>query len=135
MDVQRVRIAIRVQNAIVHVVKTAVVSKMEAIPWSVIASGQVGPHVRSDADHTGSAQGATEVSMTETAEVSARNPAQSADMSAKPSDMTPAETSYMTSTEASQVAAKAAPARQCVRAHHTADQCCCDQESYRSSSS
>jgi len=108
---------------------------MEAIPWSVIASGQVGPHVRSDADHTGSAQGATEVSMTETAEVSARNPAQSADMSAKPSDMTPAETSYMTSTEASQVAAKAAPARQCVRAHHTADQCCCDQESYRSSSS
>jgi hypothetical protein len=134
MDMQRVRIAIRVQNAVVHIVKTAVIPKMEVVPWSVIASSQVGPHVRSDADHAGSAQGATEVSMTEAAEVSARNPVQSADMSAKPSDMTSTEPSDMTSTEASQVAAaKAAPARQCVRAHDTADQCCCDQESYRSS--
>jgi hypothetical protein len=144
MDMKCVQIAIRIQNAVVHVVKTAVVPKMEVVPWSVIASSQVGPHVRSDANHACSTQGATEVSMTETAEVSARNTAQSADVSAKPSDMPPTETSHMTSAEASDMssaeasqvaAAKAAPPRQCVRAHYTADQSCCDQQSYRSSSS
>jgi hypothetical protein len=80
--------------------------------------------------------------MTEAAEVSALNPAQSADMSAKDSDMTAAETSNVTSTEASDMgsakasqvaAARASPARQCVCAHETADQCCCDQENYHSS--
>lgn len=111
---------------------------MEVVPRSVIASGQV----RSHADDVGSAQVTTDVGMTEAAEVSALNPAQSADMSAKASDTTSAETSYMTSTEASDMgsaktshmaATKASPARHCVCAHKTADQCCGDQESYHSS--
>jgi hypothetical protein len=134
----RFRIAIGIQTAIVHVIKTQVIPKMEVVPRSVIASGQV----RSYADHTGSAQGTTDVSMTEAAEVSALNPAQSADMSAKASDMTLAETSYMTATEASDMgsakashmaATKASPARHCVCAHQTAEQCCGDQDSYHSS--
>ena len=37
MEMQRVRIAIWVQNTIIHVVKTKVVSQMEAVSWSVIA--------------------------------------------------------------------------------------------------
>ncbi len=106
-----------VGTAIVHVVKTQVIPKMEVVPRSVIASGQV----RSHADHAGSAQGTADVSMTEAAEVSALNPAQSAGMSAKAADMPPAEPSKVTSTEASDMgsakasqmaaAARASPAR------------------------
>ena len=84
MAMQRVQIA-GVQNTIVHVVKTEVVPKMKVVPWSMAPSSQVGPHVRSEADHAGSAQGTTDVRVTETAEVSALNPAQPTDMSTKAS--------------------------------------------------
>ena len=139
VETLRLRIAIRSQASIVQVINTEAV-----VPTTVIADRQMRPR----ADHAGSAQGITDVSMIKAAEVSALNPAHSADMSVKTlniaPDMTPAETSNMTSTEASdmgsakaaaQVAAatKASPTRHCVRAHETAGECCCDQENYDSS--
>jgi hypothetical protein len=139
VETLRLRIAIRSQASIVQVINTEAV-----VPTTVIADRQMRPR----ADRAGSAQGITDVSMIKAAEVSALNPAQSADMSVKTlniaPDMTPAETSNMTSTEASdmgsakaaaQVAAatKASPTRHCVRAHETAGECCCDQENYDSS--
>ena len=139
VETLRLRIAIRSQASIVQVINTEAV-----VPTTVIADRQMRPR----ADRAGSAQGITDVSMIKAAEVSALNPAQSADMSVKTlniaPDMTPAETSNMTSTEASdmgsakaaaQVAAatKASPTRHCVRAHETAGECCCDQENYHSS--
>lgn len=139
VETLRLRIAIRSQASIVQVINTEAV-----VPTTVIADRQMRPR----ADRAGSAQGITDVSMIKAAEVSALNPAHSADMSVKTlniaPDMTPAETSNMTSTEASdmgsakaaaQVAAatKASPPRHCVRAHETAGECCCDQENYHSS--
>ena len=139
VETLRLRIAIRSQASIVQVINTEAV-----VPTTVIADRQMRPR----ADRAGSAQGITDVSMIKAAEVSALNPAHSADMSVKTlniaPDMTPAETSNMTSTEASdmgsakaaaQVAAatKASPTRHCVRAHETAGECCCDQENYDSS--
>jgi hypothetical protein len=137
-EMVHVWIAIRIQTALVRVIKTKVVPKVKVVPRSVIASSQVRFHT----DHIGSAQDTTDVSMTETAEVSALNPAQSADMSAKASDMTSAETSYMASAETSYMASakashmattKASSARRRVGVHQTAGQCCGDQESYHSS--
>ena len=139
VETLRLRIAIRSQASIVQVINTEAV-----VPTTVIADRQMRPR----ADRAGSAQGITDVSMIKAAEVSALNPAHSADMSVKTlniaPDMTPAETSNMTSTEASdmgsakaaaQVAAatKASPPRHGVRAHETAGECCCDQENYHSS--
>ena len=143
VETLRLRIAIRSQAAIIQVINT-VINTEAVVPTTVIADRQMRPR----ADRAGSAQGITDVSMIKAAEVSALNPAQSADMSVKTlniaPDMTPAETSNMTSTEASdmgsakaaaQVAAatKASPPRHCVRAHETAGECCCDQENYHSS--
>jgi hypothetical protein len=56
VEMLRVRIAIRIQTAIVHVIKT------ELVPTTVIAGRQVRPHT----DHAGSAQGTTGVSVAET---------------------------------------------------------------------
>lgn len=138
MKFLRFRIAIRSQFAIVQIVNT-VISTEVVVPTTVTAGRQMRPHTA----HAGSAQGTSDVSMTEAAEVSALNPAQSAHTSAKVSDMTPAETSNVTSTEASEMgsakasqvaaATKASPARRCLCTHETADQCCCDQENYHSS--
>jgi hypothetical protein len=55
-------------------------------------------------------------------------------MATEASNVTTTEPSDMGSAKAARVAAtKASPARHCVCAHQTADQCCGNQESYHSS--
>jgi hypothetical protein len=116
VEMLRIRIAIRIQTAILHVIKA------EVMPTTVIAGRQMHPH----AGHSSSALRTTDVNMAETAEVSALNPAQSADMStadmsAKAPDMASANASYMASAKASHMAAtKASSARPRRCVHQTA---------------
>jgi hypothetical protein len=111
VEMLRIRIAIRIQTAILHVIKA------EVMPTTVIAGRQMHPH----AGHSSSALRTTDLNMAETAEVSALNPAQSADMSAKAPDMASANASYMASAKASHMAAtKASSARPRRCVHQTA---------------